>query len=43
VVNERPDVVVTEKVVPAGGFTKPIEAKRILEELNPFRTNPLPF
>jgi hypothetical protein len=35
-------VVVTEKVVPAGGFTKPIDANRTLDELNPLRTNPLP-
>jgi hypothetical protein len=35
-------VVVIEKVVPAGGLTKPIDAKRTLDELNPLKTNPLP-
>jgi hypothetical protein len=32
---------VIENVVPAGGFTRPTEVKRISELLNPFRTNPL--
>jgi hypothetical protein len=37
----NPVDVVIENVVPAGGFTSPIEVKRISELLNPFRTNPL--
>jgi hypothetical protein len=30
------------KVVPAGGLTKPTDAKSVLDALNPFKTNPLP-
>jgi hypothetical protein len=41
VVKLKPVDVVIENVVPAGGLTRPTEAKRTSELLNPFRTNPL--
>lgn len=37
----KPVDVVIENVVPAGGFTRPTEAKRLSEALKPFKTNPL--
>jgi uncharacterized membrane protein len=42
VAKESPEVVVILKVVPAGGLTKPIDANKVVDELNPFNTNPLP-
>jgi hypothetical protein len=32
---------VIENVGPAGGLTRPTDAKRMSELLNPFKTNPL--
>jgi hypothetical protein len=42
VANESPEVVVILKVVPAGGLTNPTDANSVVDELNPFKTNPLP-
>jgi hypothetical protein len=41
VVKLKPVDVVIENVVPAGGLTRPTDAKRTSEPLNPFTTNPL--
>jgi len=42
VAKQRPEVVVILKVVPEGGLTNPIDANKVVDELNPFNTNPLP-
>jgi len=42
VAKESPEVVVRLKVVPAGGLTNPTDASNVVDELNPFNTNPLP-
>jgi hypothetical protein len=36
-----PDVVFNRKVVPEGGFTKPIVIRSVDEALNPFSEKPL--